>query len=67
MYHYKSSILCNNTNEYCSTIQPLQLNDLPELLLVHICKFFLDRLDFSVYGFYNGRKGAKSCNRYVMN
>ena len=45
----------------------MQLIDLPELLLVHICKFFLDRFDYSEYGLYNGREGANSCYRYVLN
>ena len=45
----------------------MQLNDLPELLLIHICKFFLDRVDYYEYGLYNGRKAPNSCYTHVLN
>ena len=45
----------------------MQLNDLPELLLVHICKFFLDRLDFSEGGGWSESKNIYSSYRHVLN
>lgn len=46
----------------------LQLSELPELLLIHIFKFFIDRLDIcktSMY--YNGRKALQSPYHHVLN
>ena len=46
----------------------MQLIDLPELLLVNICKFFIDRLDFCEGECcWNGRKAPQSPYRHVLN